>query len=126
MQGDVLSDDISFTLKGSSAVISCIGVIGGTYDVMEKGNGSVNAAAVEKSRAAGKQPALPRHNPCIPLLHSGNDITSGGDVGVPKFVYVSVASIVPDSVSGIVGSTDFKVWTITRCKDDVRRGVDCL
>ena len=29
--------------------------------------------------------------------------------GVPTFVYVSVASIVPSSVSGIVGGTDFKV-----------------
>ena len=29
--------------------------------------------------------------------------------GVPTFVYVSVASIVPNSVSGIVGGTDFKV-----------------
>mmetsp|Transcript_42773 Transcript_42773/g.110923 ORF Transcript_42773/g.110923 Transcript_42773/m.110923 type:complete len:352 (-) Transcript_42773:244-1299(-) len=79
-KGDALSDDLSGVLKGASAVVSCIGVIGGSYDSMEKGNGATNIAAAEKSKAAG----------------------------VPSFVYVSVASIVPNSVGGIVKGTDFK------------------
>lgn len=41
-------------LKGASAVVSCIGVIGGSYDSMEKGNGATNIAAAEKSKAAGR------------------------------------------------------------------------
>mmetsp|Transcript_33424 Transcript_33424/g.94647 ORF Transcript_33424/g.94647 Transcript_33424/m.94647 type:complete len:279 (-) Transcript_33424:654-1490(-) len=80
-KGDVLSEDIAPVLKGAAAVVSCIGVIGGSYEYMEKGNGAVNVTAAQKAKAAG----------------------------VPRFVYVSVASIVPDSVSGLVGGTDFKV-----------------
>mmetsp|Transcript_39949 Transcript_39949/g.66996 ORF Transcript_39949/g.66996 Transcript_39949/m.66996 type:complete len:330 (-) Transcript_39949:72-1061(-) len=70
---DVLTADLSKTFAGADAVISCIGVIGGTDEYMQKGNGAVNTAAAEQAKAAN----------------------------VPKFVYVSVASIVPAAVDGI-------------------------
>lgn len=54
----------------SSRVLA--GVIGGTDEYMQKGNGAVNTAAAEQAKAAN----------------------------VPKFVYVSVASIVPAAVDG--------------------------
>lgn len=71
--GDLTGEDLSGVMKGASAVISCIGVIGGSDEYMLAGNGEANVKAVSEAKAAG----------------------------VPKFVYVSVASIVADNVDGI-------------------------
>jgi len=72
-KADVLTADFSETFSGADAVISCVGVIGGSDEYMQTGNGATNVAAA-KAAAAAK---------------------------VPKFVYVSVASIVPAAVDGI-------------------------
>lgn len=74
---DALVADLSNTFSGAEVVISCIGVIGGSDAYMEKGNGEVNVRAINQAKAAG----------------------------VPKFVYVSVASIVPSAVDGAGAST---------------------
>jgi len=80
IKADVLKDDLSAIFEDSKTVISCIGVIGGSYENMETGNGAANIAAVKKSKSAG----------------------------VEKFVYISVASIVPDSVEGLLGSSSLE------------------
>lgn len=72
-QGDVLTSDLSATLRGAAAVVSCIGTIGGSDESMAAGNGAVNVRAVQISKAAG----------------------------VPKFVYISVASVVASTVDGM-------------------------
>tara|TARA_B110000977_G_scaffold146001_2_gene185204 strand:+ start:8482 stop:9429 length:948 start_codon:yes stop_codon:yes gene_type:complete len=59
-------------LQGCDAVVSCVGVIGGDDDKNRLGNGDANVVAVAAAEAAG----------------------------VKRFVYVSVASIVPDVVGG--------------------------
>lgn len=44
-KGDPLTTDLSSVFSGATAVISCVGVIGGSDEEMEKGNGDVNVAA---------------------------------------------------------------------------------
>lgn len=61
-------------LKGASSVISAIGAIGFDEERLIEGNGKANVAAIESSKKAG----------------------------VPKFVYVSVASQVKDSLGNVV------------------------
>lgn len=60
-------------VRGAACAISCVGVIGTDDDAMRVGNGDVNVNIIESAKAAG----------------------------VGRFVYVSVASIVPD----VVGKT---------------------
>jgi nucleoside-diphosphate-sugar epimerase len=60
-------------LRDADCVVSCVGVIGTDDDAMRAGNGTYNARAIESAKAAG----------------------------VRRFVYVSVASVVPD----VVGKT---------------------
>jgi len=71
--GDPAVSDLSQYLRGASAVVSCIGVIGGSDEEMRRGNGEINVQAVAAAREAG----------------------------VPKFVYVSVGSAVKDNVGSI-------------------------
>ena len=59
--------------RGADVVVSCVGVIGTDDGKMRRGNGDYNVAIIESAKAAG----------------------------VKRFVYVSVASIVPD----VVGKT---------------------
>eukprot|EP00611_Tribonema_gayanum_P003613 TRINITY_DN1287_c0_g3_i1.p1 TRINITY_DN1287_c0_g3~~TRINITY_DN1287_c0_g3_i1.p1 ORF type:complete len:351 (+),score=111.85 TRINITY_DN1287_c0_g3_i1:936-1988(+) len=73
VRGDPSTDDLTATLKGAAAVISCIGVIGTDDDILEAGNGAVNVAAVKQAAAAG----------------------------VPRFVYVGVASSVPAALASL-------------------------
>lgn len=47
-KGDPTAGDISRTFSGATAVISCVGVIGGSDEEMEKGNGDVNVAAASQ------------------------------------------------------------------------------
>lgn len=44
-KGDPSTMDLSSVFSGATAVISCVGVIGGSDEDMEKGNGDVNVAA---------------------------------------------------------------------------------
>ncbi|CAM9312308.1 unnamed protein product [Choristocarpus tenellus] len=60
--------------SGATAVISCIGVIGGNDIDLEKGNGDVNVAAAFQARSAQ----------------------------VRRFVYVSVSKLVPEAINGAV------------------------
>ncbi|CAM9983474.1 unnamed protein product [Discosporangium mesarthrocarpum] len=71
---DPLTGDLVDTFKGAAAVVSCVGVIGGKDSDMERGNGDVNAAAAFQARRAS----------------------------VPRFVYVSVSKVVPESFGGAV------------------------
>ena len=73
-----LTDDATFealtdAMAGADAVVSCIGVIGGDDNHMLAGNGFNNVRGIKAAKAAG----------------------------VERFVYVSVASIVPE----VVGAT---------------------
>ena len=47
-KGDPTAGDISSAFSGASAVVSCVGVIGGSDEEMEKGNGGVNVAAASQ------------------------------------------------------------------------------
>lgn len=67
------SEALAAAFEGADAVVSCVGCIGGSDEDMRAGNGDANATAIDAAKTAG----------------------------VPKFVYVSVASIVPD----VVGAT---------------------
>ena len=60
-------------LRDVDCVVSCVGVIGGDDEAMRRGNGDHNVLAIEAAKKAG----------------------------VGRFVYVSVASVVPD----VVGKT---------------------
>ena len=65
-KGDPTKEEFAGDLAGSAAVVSCIGVIGGSGESMEQGNGAVNVQAIQQAAAAG----------------------------VPKMVYVSVRAFV--------------------------------
>ncbi|CAM9432527.1 unnamed protein product [Chrysoparadoxa australica] len=67
--GDVLTSNVSSSMKAASAVVSCIGVIGFDNDQLKTGNGDANVAAVDQAKAAGAK----------------------------RFVYVSVASSVQNA-----------------------------
>lgn len=47
-KGDPTAVDLSSLFSGASAVISCVGVIGGSDAEMERGNGDVNVAAASQ------------------------------------------------------------------------------
>lgn len=47
-KGDPTAGDLSSVFSGAAAVISCVGVIGGSDEEMEKGNGDVNVAAASQ------------------------------------------------------------------------------
>lgn len=47
-KGDPTTVDLSSVFNGASAVVSCVGVIGGSDEEMEKGNGDVNVAAASQ------------------------------------------------------------------------------
>ena len=53
IKGDAVQDDLSELLAGAGAVVSCIGVIGGSDASMQAGNGAANVAVVEQAAAAG-------------------------------------------------------------------------
>jgi len=53
VKGDPTEEDWSDSLTGSAAVVSCIGVIGGSDDSMQRGNGAVNLAVAEQAASAG-------------------------------------------------------------------------
>eukprot|EP00854_Cymbomonas_tetramitiformis_P018428 gene18428-21987_t len=67
------SVDLSAILKDAVAVVSCIGVIGGSDEELVAGNGTANEVAVAQAKAAG----------------------------VSQFVYISVSSGTMDAVDGI-------------------------
>lgn len=74
---DLSSDEcvasLTETMRGADAVVSCVGVFKpGDDDLMREGNGAYNVRVVDAAKAAG----------------------------VKRFVYVSVASIVPDALGG--------------------------
>ena len=74
---DLSSDEcvasLTETMRGADAVVSCVGVFKpGDDDFMREGNGAYNVRVVDAAKAAG----------------------------VKRFVYVSVASIVPDALGG--------------------------
>lgn len=71
-KGDPTADDLSAVFSKASAVISCVGVIGGSDAEMEKGNGDVNVMAASQA-AKGK---------------------------AGRFVYVSVSHLVPEAFGG--------------------------
>ncbi|CAM9107263.1 unnamed protein product [Hapterophycus canaliculatus] len=73
-KGDPTTSDLSSVFGQASAVISCVGVIGGSDEEMEKGNGDVNVQAAMQA-AKGK---------------------------TGRFVYVSVSDLVPEAVGGAV------------------------
>lgn len=73
-KGDPTAGDLSPVFGKASAVISCVGVIGGSDAEMEKGNGDVNVMAAEQA-AKGK---------------------------TGRFVYVSVSHLVPEAFGGAV------------------------
>lgn len=50
--GDPTKADISPIFSKATAVISCVGVIGGSDEEMERGNGDVNVAAASQVRRA--------------------------------------------------------------------------
>ena len=52
IKGDAVQDDLSELLAGAGAVVSCIGVIGGSDASMQAGNGAANVAVVEQAAAA--------------------------------------------------------------------------
>ena len=66
------SEALAAAFEGADAVVSCVGCIGGSDEDMRAGNGDANATAIDAAKAAG----------------------------VKRFVYVSVASIVPDALGG--------------------------
>lgn len=72
-KGDPTADDLSPLFSGASAVISCVGVIGGSDAELERGNGDVNVAAAEQAAKAK----------------------------VGRFVYVSVSHLVPEALGGV-------------------------
>lgn len=47
-KGDPTAGDLSPVFSKAAAVISCVGVIGGSDEEMEKGNGDVNVAAASQ------------------------------------------------------------------------------
>ena len=74
---DLSSDEcvasLTETMRGADAVVSCVGVFKpGDDDFMREGNGAYNVRVVDAAKAAG----------------------------VKRFVYVSVASIVPEALGG--------------------------
>lgn len=71
-KGDPTAEDLSSVFGKASAVISCVGVIGGSDAEMEKGNGDVNVMAASQA-AKGK---------------------------AGRFVYVSVSHLVPEAFGG--------------------------
>ncbi|CAM9126375.1 unnamed protein product [Scytosiphon promiscuus] len=73
-KGDPTAGDLSSVFGQASAVISCVGVIGGSDEEMEKGNGDVNVQAAMQA-AKGK---------------------------TGRFVYVSVSHLVPEAFGGAV------------------------
>lgn len=74
IKGDPLVNDLTNILKGATAVVDCIGVIGTDDSILEKQNGDVNIAAIEQAKKAG----------------------------VKRFVYVGVASAVGESLSSVL------------------------
>ncbi|CAM9898578.1 unnamed protein product [Laminaria digitata] len=72
-KGDPTAGDISSAFSGASAVVSCVGVIGGSDEEMEKGNGDVNVAAASQAAKAK----------------------------AGRFVYVSVSHLVPEALGGV-------------------------
>ncbi len=73
-KGDPTAGDLTPIFGKASAVISCVGVIGGSDAEMEKGNGDVNVMAAEQAER--------------------------GKAG--RFVYVSVSHLVPEAFGGAV------------------------
>ncbi|CAM9257073.1 unnamed protein product [Ectocarpus sp. 4 AP-2014] len=71
-KGDPTAGDLSAVFGKAAAVISCVGVIGGSDEEMEKGNGDVNVQAARQA--------------------------ANGKAG--RFVYVSVSHLVPEAVGG--------------------------
>jgi len=49
VKGDPVKDDLSGVISGSSAVVSCLGVIGGSDERMQAGNGAANVAIVKQA-----------------------------------------------------------------------------
>lgn len=49
-KGDPSAGDLTSVFSAATAVISCVGVIGGSDEEMEKGNGDVNVAAASQVR----------------------------------------------------------------------------
>lgn len=72
-KGDPTAGDLSPVFSKASAVISCVGVIGGSDAEMEKGNGDVNVMAASQA--------------------------AKGNAG--RFVYVSVSHLVPEAFGGV-------------------------
>ena len=79
-KGDPNEEDWSDALAGCAAVVSCVGVIGGSDANMQEGNGNTNVAIAEAAAAAG----------------------------VPRIVYVSVSNAVRDAVGGFALKGYFK------------------
>jgi len=80
IKGDPIKEDWSDSLAGSAAVVSCIGVIGGSDESMVLGNGAVNVAVAQQTASAG----------------------------VDKMVYISVSDAVGGAVGGFALKGYFK------------------
>jgi hypothetical protein len=74
LKGDPSTTDLQAVFRESDAVVSCIGAIGFDEQVLRNVNGNVNAAAVRQAK----------------------------DAGVKRFVYVSVSSLVPEALGGVL------------------------
>ena len=87
-------DALRDSFAGADCVVSCVGVIGADDAKMRAGNGDYNVVVVEAAKAAG----------------------------VRRFVYVSVASIVPDVVGGVAMKGYFEGKTMA--EDAIRANYD--
>jgi len=87
-------DALRDAFAGADCVVSCVGVIGTDDAKMRAGNGDYNVVVVEAAKAAG----------------------------VRRFVYVSVASIVPDVVGGVTMKGYFEGKTMA--EDAIRANYD--
>ena len=54
VKGEACTDDLSGIISGSSAVVSCLGVIGGSDETMRAGNGAANVAIVKQAGTVGR------------------------------------------------------------------------
>jgi nucleoside-diphosphate-sugar epimerase len=74
LKGDPSTTDLQGVFRESDAVVSCIGAIGFDEEVLRNVNGNVNVAAVRQAK----------------------------DAGVKRFIYVSVSSLVPEALGGVL------------------------
>ena len=72
-QGDPCAEDMSSVVSGSSAVVSCVGVIGGSDASMEAGNGAVNVAIAKQVQKQRQCDAYSSGRACAGLIEGMGD-----------------------------------------------------